>query len=376
MNKKILLITNIPNPYRIPLFNALHNRLSEDGDKFMVAFAAEGYARRKWDNNLNNAIFDYRILKSRKIKLYDKNKTLFTYGNLINLVKYEKPDIIIVAGFSIATLKIFAFSFIKKYKFIIWSGTTINKNKKENFYRKIYRIILSKKATGFVAYGSLAKKYLISLNIPQSKINIAINTVDTEFFQNQTNKLKVNSATNNTVCFTYIGELTERKNVLEAILVIEQLYKRYKNIKFNIVGDGSKINQLKYYVNQNELTEIIIFHGYKQKEELPKILSTTDYFLFQTDFDIWGLVLVEAMSAGLICFSSINAGATKDLIIHGENGFIVDFSQSVEVATLIYNVIRHKSKYHRLGFNAQKYINENVTIKNSVEGFIEAINKI
>lgn len=51
-------------------------------------------------------------------------------------------------------------------------------------------------------------------------------------------------------------------------------------------------------------------------------------FLFQTDFDIWDLVLVEAMSAGLPCISSIHAGATHDLIKDGVTGFAMNLSEN------------------------------------------------
>ncbi len=54
-------------------------------------------------------------------------------------------------------------------------------------------------------------------------------------------------------------------------------------------------------------------------------------FRLQRDTNIWGLVLVEAMSAGLPCISSIYAGATHDLIKDGVTGFAMDFSETEEV---------------------------------------------
>jgi hypothetical protein len=45
--KKIVLITNIPNAYRIPLFNELSKQLLEENKELVVIFAAGGYDRRK-----------------------------------------------------------------------------------------------------------------------------------------------------------------------------------------------------------------------------------------------------------------------------------------------------------------------------------------
>ncbi len=57
--KKILLITNIPNRYRIPLFNELNRQLKERDIKLKVVFGALGYDRRKWKIDMNECHFDY-----------------------------------------------------------------------------------------------------------------------------------------------------------------------------------------------------------------------------------------------------------------------------------------------------------------------------
>ncbi len=44
----ILVITNIPTPYGIPLFNELDQLLDEKGMKLKPVFAALGYSWRKW----------------------------------------------------------------------------------------------------------------------------------------------------------------------------------------------------------------------------------------------------------------------------------------------------------------------------------------
>ena len=44
----ILVNTNIPTPYRIPLFNELDRLLDENGMKLKLVFAALGYSWRKW----------------------------------------------------------------------------------------------------------------------------------------------------------------------------------------------------------------------------------------------------------------------------------------------------------------------------------------
>jgi hypothetical protein len=111
--KKILLVTNIPNHYRIPLFNELNRTLKAAGFQLKVIFAALSYSRRLEAADMSQCGFEYIILKSNVYTSpYDNEKTSFSYTNLSHVIKLEKPELIIVSGFSPATVKIFMLSFI------------------------------------------------------------------------------------------------------------------------------------------------------------------------------------------------------------------------------------------------------------------------
>lgn len=376
MNKRVLLITNIPNPYRIPLFNELNYQLNEKNDKLYVAFAGTGYARRKWNNNLEQARFEYTILRSTKITLGSSEKILFTYGGIFAQIKKVAPDVIIVAGFSIATLKLYIYSFFKNIRFIIWSGSINTKGRQDTILRKFYRTIIAKRAHGFIAYGSLAKKYLIDIGADPEKISIAINTVDTEFFRIETEKLREEIKRESKFYLTYIGELNKRKNVKQLLEVIKLLTEVRQDFILEIIGDGPEKLNLINYVTQNNLDQVVKFYGYKQKEHLPVFLARSSLFLFQTQFDIWGLVLVEAMAAGIPCLASNNAGSTNDLIIDGFNGYKVDFEDKGAVLNILNDILTRKINIQEIGKNSSKFIAENANLKRSSNGFINAISKL
>lgn len=58
---KVLLITSIPTPYRVPLFNEINRQLRELGIAFKVLFGARGYARRKWLAEESAFEFEYQF---------------------------------------------------------------------------------------------------------------------------------------------------------------------------------------------------------------------------------------------------------------------------------------------------------------------------
>ena len=75
-------------------------------------------------------------------------------------------------------------------------------------------------------------------------------------------------------------------------------------------------------------------------------------FLLQTDLDIWGPVLIEAVAVGIPCISSIHAGATHDLITDGVTGFAVNFSGTEEVVDRVNCIPENPELSKEIGQNA------------------------
>ena len=371
--KRVLLVTNVPQTYRIPLFNEIARQLNEKDMHLKVVFASGGYKRRKSQIDFSEMKFDYEILKSVKFNFGDVEKTVFTYGGLNKVIDSYKPHRIIVSGYSFATMKIFwKARFNKPLKYIIWSGSLEASGRFDSATRKITRRMLINGASGFVAYGSKAKEYLVRMGAPSEKVSIGINTVDTTFFSEETNRLR--SEMNDGVKrLLYVGYLVPRKNIGRLIEIIEKLTKSRTDFELHILGDGSDRSKLEEMVMQKNLGDRIIFHGFIQKKDLPHYFARSTAFLFQTDFDIWGLVLNEAMAAGIATLSSVNAGATTDLISEGKTGFAVDYNRTETVLEKINFILDNPGKASEIGKNAQEAIDHLASIKTSAAGFVKSI---
>ena len=373
--KKILLITNIPNPYRVPLFNVLKEQMMNEQFHLKVVFASAGYNRRYFKLSSNDFNFDHVILNGASISSSkDSEKTYFLYKGLWKLLRSERPNKIIVSGFSSATMMVFLWRILTGTKYIIWSGSIEKENRNSTILRTLQRKFLCSLASAFVVYGSKAKEYLQKYGAKENKIAVAINTVDTDFFHTETARLRnENKKIDSPITFTYLGYLVPRKNVMLLLETIKIVSKSRTNFQLDIIGEGSSKADLEKYVQENELSSIIKFHGFKQKEELPAFFAKSNALLFQTDFDIWGLVLNEAMAAGIPCLSSINAGATFDLIQNGVNGYAVDFNDKNAIATKIISIIDSPELAMKMGEQAAAFIRTNATLTISSKGFINAL---
>ena len=370
---RVLIITNVPNSYRIPLFNLLNQELSPKGISMRVVFGAKGYKRRKSIIDENEMLFEHLFLKSVTWRLFSYERYFFTYKGLIRQIRSYRPHKIVVVGYSLATFQVWLLSFFMPFTYMIWGGTIPNSPQAKSCLRTALRRIFLKRASGCIAYGTLAKEYFKSLGKAENKIAIAINTVDTDFFERETALHKSDDASDGDKHLTYVGYLSKRKNVLAVLKMIQKLSRTRKGIILDIIGDGDQKSTLQDYVKTNNMGHLIVFHGFKQKNELPHFLAMSSCFLFQTDFDIWGLVLNEAMACGLPCIASINAGATHDLIRHGENGFAVNFENSDHACQIVDSILDDPLYAKKIGENAQDFIRRNATLKNSIVGFLEAL---
>jgi glycosyltransferase involved in cell wall biosynthesis len=373
--KKILLITNIPNPYRVPLFNELNEQFLKEDMQLKVVFASSGYKRRLFTLSKSDFKFDYITLDGG-IYNFEGNpeKTTFRYKGLWELLRKEKPDKIIVSGFSIATMTVFLWKLRSSTPFLIWSGSIEKENRTTGILRSIQRTLLMKAASAFIVYGSKAREYLVKAGVSDKKICTAINTVDTNYFYEETTRLrKNNNQHNRVITFIYLGYLVPRKNVQLLLEAILQVSKKRRDFKLEIIGEGSSKPELENFVINHQLQEIVRFEGFRQKNELPAYFAKSSGLLFQTDFDIWGLVLNEAMAAGLPCLASTNAGATYDLIEDGVTGFVVNFTDIQAIAEKIIRIIDHQEESKEMGERAADFIRTKANLAVSAKGFLEAL---
>jgi glycosyltransferase involved in cell wall biosynthesis len=380
--KTIVLITNIPTPYRVPLFNELDAALRVRGRRLHVIFGAATYARRNFKLDPASFQFEHTFLDAAVIQRGDSEKTTFLYKGLGRVLDRLAPEKIIVSGFSPATIKVYlrslrsALTFGKNVPFIIWNGSIEAAYRPEGWMKRTVRRLIAKRATAAVAYGSRAKEYLVKLGFLPSRVFVGINTVDTSFFSRSTEKarqVRASAQASGVYHLLSIGYLSPRKNVHQLIELMRLLHAQRKDVVLDLVGDGSERQHLEALARSYGLEDAVRFHGYLQKDELPAVMAEASLFLFQTDFDIWGLVLNEAMAAGLPVICSPNAGAAADLIREGETGYIMDFNQLEDVAAKVNELLSHPERCKQIGANAAGYISRFVALQNSVAGFLAAL---
>ena len=375
-SRLVLLVTNIPTPYRIPLFNEVARLLKEHGFLLKVVFGAWGYARRKWQIDADAFEFDYEILPSRRFYIGKNESVSLTYGGLFGVLRRERPMVTIITGYSLGTVKLWLRNLAVRTPYVIWSGAIETEGGRLSALRILQRRLLIRSAVGFLAYGSRAKRYLERLGAERDRIAVAINTVDTAFYRDRAVERRAgpdSSSGNTLLC---LGDLSARKRVHLALRAVKHLSSLRQDFLLRVVGDGAERAALEGLARDLEISHLVQFDGYKQKDEVADVLASTRCLLFPTAFDIWGLVMVEAMAAGVPCIASVEAGATEDLIEDGVTGFAMDFSDVAAVAEKIAWLFDHPGDAHKMGGAASAFIRDNASVRRSAGGFLKAVKSV
>ncbi len=176
----------------------------------------------------------------------------------------------------------------------------------------------------FVSGKRAAQHFSKRLKIPAEKMIEGYSVVDNDHFacgHKQQNELPV------LLC---VARFATEKNLP---MLIEAFKSSNLNGKWQlkIVGGGPQKEELQNSVSTNDT---IVLQDWLTYAELPDLYASADCFILPSLFEPWGLVVNEAMSAGLPIILSDEIGGLPDLLNEGKNGWMFHLSKEDLTNTL------------------------------------------
>jgi glycosyltransferase involved in cell wall biosynthesis len=273
---------------------------------------------------------DYCFIKSNTLVISDSksNKDFLDKKSWVLRFRYvlncfKNNDFIIINGYNnypfILTFIFNLFSVKKRY--IATESDTqlsIPNSPLKRFIKWLYLTIVfqNKYVLGFAGGSNSHKDLFRHYRMEEERIFLMPMMVDNSRFTAEKNN------SHYPFTFLFVGRLVSHKNVEHLIQQFNIVFSD-KDAILNIIGDG---DQGKYLIDKYT-SEKVIFKGKKFNQELVAEYLNASCFVCPSLFEPWGLVVNEALSAGLPVIASKEVGACFDLIKGKETGFIADDMQ-------------------------------------------------
>lgn len=205
-----------------------------------------------------------------------------------------------------------------------WAFDMDVSNKKKFLYKNIEKVL-----AGFtqkiIAISEYEKEIAIKNKIAkENKIVVIENAIDfNKYSQIKCNKSKKELVgwEDNTRVIGMVARITAQKSPETFVKMAELLIKDYDDVRFLLVGDGDKREEIEAYIKKKNISDKFYITGWTNNVE--EYLSILDIAVLTSKWEGFGLVIPEYMAAQKPIVASA-VGGIKNIIEDEKDGFLVE----------------------------------------------------
>lgn len=315
---KVALLTNFLPPYRIPVLELLQSSVAQLRIFLSVAMEKNRQWAPHWgslDVTIQHGIsFSGRVTDPGRYT--ERTAVHFPYDTLWQLFRY-RPDAVIVAEFGMRTAQAALYKLIHpRTKLIVWATLSEHTESTRGAIRVGLRRIILRTADAVLVNGSSGKRYIEAFGFPSRRIHVVPQASDNDAFLGPAVRpphpvRKV----------LYVGQLIERKGLKEFCGQLVRWCEENpgSRVCWTLVGSGPlRASIASWQVPLNCTIQVVADVPFA---EIAPHYRGADLFTLPSLADEWGLVVNEALIAGLPVLGSVYSQAVEDLVVDGVNGW-------------------------------------------------------
>lgn len=331
-----------------PYITRLDQELKKQWSGKLITFYITETASQEWESR--SAVNDLRILSRQKIRALC---TLWRY------ISHHRPEVVFVAGwFHPLVVATILMSKLTGAHVVASSDTW--RSESRGVRRRVRKFILGL-IDRFAAGGKRQESYLSNLGLPSGHIFKVNMTVDTNAMQAFFSKygrehrvtIRNELGVDDRACiFLFVGRL-------ESIKGIDLLLSAFSSLETNIearlivVGDGSLRSEVETAMQRDTR---ILYRGRLEGQALWALFSAADALVAPSRSEPWGLVVNEALAAGLGVVVSDSFGCIDDLIHPDQNALVIAADNSAALCIGLKRLASDPQLLSRLKGNAKQSI--------------------
>lgn len=373
MKKRLVVLTEIISPYRIPVFNALAKR--PEIDLHVIFLAETDSPMRQWQVYSSEIQFSYEVLQSWRRRLGKYN--VLVNRNVAEALREAHPDVILCGGYNyLASWQTLHWAKRNLVPFLLWCESTAGDRRSQHLLVERLKQSFLRSCDGFVVPGKSALQYLQQTPDCSGDIFIAPNAVDIQLFSAQGDLARAKQGRLRGALglpsryFLFVGRLVKAKGVFDLLDAYGSLSPELRaEVGLVFAGDGPLRADLEAMA-RSVFPGSVHFPGFIHRDELPTYYSLAECLVLPTHSDTWGMVVNEAMACGLPIICSSVAGCATDLIKN--NGRIVA-SGDVEQLRTAMREIASDPELRRFMVEQGRILIRNYSPESCAYGIAEAV---
>lgn len=387
---KVLLISSHPVQYAVPVYRLIEQNPCLD---LTVAFCTLKGAEAEFDSGFGIKIqWDIPLLdgyKWIKLKNYSPNPKSADFWGLINwslfpLIKSGQFDAVIIhTGYTYASfwITVLACKLSKTPLIFNTDAHSIKPRDRQEWKTFLKKLILPQifNLADIVTTPSTgAFNFVHSLGVPKERIQATCYTVDNDWWKSQSQQVdpilvrKEWNIPKDARVALFCAKLQPWKRPQDALQAFAQA--SVPESYLVIAGDGSMRTELEDEAKQLDISDKVRFLGFVNQSQLPSVYTSSDLFLFTSEYEPFGVVVNEAMLCGCPVITSDRVGARVDLVLPDQTGKVYPWGNTDELARILQELLPNKERLQSMSKKALQRM-ENWSPQVAVENLLEALEK-
>jgi len=163
-----------------------------------------------------------------------------------------------------------------------------------------------------------------------------------------------------------VGRLSREKNHTMLLEAAKYFIPEIPEAKIVIIGDGPYRGELEEYAKKIRISDKVLFLGTRQ--DVPEVLKASDCFVLCSNFESFGLVILEAMMAEIPVIAT-DAGGVGEIVKNKATGVLIRKNDVMALAKSIIEIRRNYADYKSIALRAKENVIKNYDIKKTVHDY-------
>ena len=150
------------------------------------------------------------------------------------------------------------------------------------------------------------------------------------------------------------------KNIMPSLMAVAELKRVGYQVRVELFGDGPLKNEILSLINQLNLSDEVLVHGFRPRSEVIEAMRSAHLFLMPSAPETFGLVYLEAMASGCVVIGHEGWGI-DGVIEDGDSGYLVNKATSESIREKLLKYVRCENRriMHEKAYKiAQTYTRE------------------